>query len=99
MIRRPPRSTLFPYTTLFRSVQHPVPAGVSDDCGQDDRAHALRDGIAEKELERRDQQNEHEKLAKLDADVEGKKLGEQVGAGELQRFPQSKRATETVHQA
>src|SRR2546427_9501178 len=24
MIRRPPRSTLFPYTTLFRSVRHPV---------------------------------------------------------------------------
>src|SRR5256885_7089343 len=24
MIRRPPRSTLFPYTTLFRSIQHPV---------------------------------------------------------------------------
>src|SRR5256885_3642837 len=23
MIRRPPRSTLFPYTTLFRSVIHP----------------------------------------------------------------------------
>src|SRR2546426_5176729 len=23
MIRRPPRSTLFPYTTLFRSVQYP----------------------------------------------------------------------------
>src|SRR2546426_7326471 len=23
MIRRPPRSTLFPYTTLFRSVGHP----------------------------------------------------------------------------
>src|SRR2546427_7680281 len=29
MIRRPPRSTLFPYTTLFRSHQlpHPYPAG------------------------------------------------------------------------
>src|SRR2546430_7773969 len=27
MIRRPPRSTLFPYTTLFRSLDHgPVPA-------------------------------------------------------------------------
>src|SRR2546430_17343420 len=26
MIRRPPRSTLFPYTTLFRSL--PVPTGV-----------------------------------------------------------------------
>src|SRR2546429_1115440 len=24
MIRRPPRSTLFPYTTLFRSVEHAV---------------------------------------------------------------------------
>src|SRR3712207_8008118 len=29
MIRRPPRSTLFPYTTLFRSgvFRHPAPAG------------------------------------------------------------------------
>src|SRR4051812_49930735 len=26
MIRRPPRSTLFPYTTLFRSVLHQRPA-------------------------------------------------------------------------
>src|ERR1051325_12213583 len=26
MIRRPPRSTLFPYTTLFRSVQHEIAA-------------------------------------------------------------------------
>src|SRR5256885_11569247 len=25
MIRRPPRSTLFPYTTLFRSVANPLP--------------------------------------------------------------------------
>src|SRR2546422_6598546 len=25
MIRRPPRSTLFPYTTLFRSTPHPNP--------------------------------------------------------------------------
>src|SRR6266511_4260703 len=25
MIRRPPRSTLFPYTTLFRSRQPPIP--------------------------------------------------------------------------
>src|SRR3712207_8520816 len=40
MIRRPPRSTLFPYTTLFRSigpdppsVVPPVPAGQSAACG------------------------------------------------------------------
>src|SRR3712207_8974424 len=26
MIRRPPRSTLFPYTTLFRSGQYPIDA-------------------------------------------------------------------------
>src|SRR5438132_3278982 len=37
MIRRPPRSTLFPYTTLFRSLilpaenLHPVPDAVSSD--------------------------------------------------------------------
>src|SRR5688572_32550706 len=31
MIRRPPRSTLFPYTTLFRSLGHPGRArGVED---------------------------------------------------------------------
>src|SRR3712207_8595445 len=29
MIRRPPRSTLFPYTTLFRSHEHEVRVGVS----------------------------------------------------------------------
>src|SRR2546430_7702449 len=28
MIRRPPRSTLFPYTTLFRSLTAPSPARV-----------------------------------------------------------------------
>src|SRR2546426_4464570 len=29
MIRRPPRSTLFPYTTLFRSVRDPRESGLS----------------------------------------------------------------------
>src|ERR1039457_38060 len=28
MIRRPPRSTLFPYTTLFRSVVNNIPASI-----------------------------------------------------------------------
>src|SRR2546430_13430060 len=31
MIRRPPRSTLFPYTTLFRSEPHPVRQVISPD--------------------------------------------------------------------
>src|SRR3982750_4936058 len=43
MIRRPPRSTLFPYTTLFRSPFRPpahacrLPAGVADASGGADR--------------------------------------------------------------
>src|SRR3712207_9522082 len=37
MIRRPPRSTLFPYTTLFRSdvQQHLVPVDLDDDAFDD----------------------------------------------------------------
>src|SRR2546422_5650371 len=31
MIRRPPRSTLFPYTTLFRSFGRPKPGGIKVD--------------------------------------------------------------------
>src|SRR2546427_3997749 len=30
MIRRPPRSTLFPYTTLFRSLEAALDAGAED---------------------------------------------------------------------
>src|SRR5256712_9878724 len=30
MIRRPPRSTLFPYTTLFRSLERPELAALTD---------------------------------------------------------------------
>src|SRR5256885_8555077 len=37
MIRRPPRSTLFPYTTLFRSGHHPVLV-VDGGCGAGARA-------------------------------------------------------------
>src|SRR2546430_8440175 len=51
MIRRPPRSTLFPYTTLFRSVllaHHAVPAAVPHDAaagggGRSAPAHARVD--------------------------------------------------------
>src|SRR3712207_8503092 len=34
MIRRPPRSTLFPYTTLFRSRHPRLHAGLDDDGGE-----------------------------------------------------------------
>src|SRR5947209_13674683 len=32
MIRRPPRSTLFPYTTLFRSKKNPWQANTASEC-------------------------------------------------------------------
>src|SRR2546426_8258561 len=42
MIRRPPRSTLFPYTTLFRSTaRHPWPRTISSAEALPARAHAL----------------------------------------------------------
>src|SRR3712207_7730479 len=34
MIRRPPRSTLFPYTTLFRSARNPAPRACYCRCGK-----------------------------------------------------------------
>src|SRR2546422_5374615 len=39
MIRRPPRSTLFPYTTLFRSFED---VGRVEDCGAVHRQHRFR---------------------------------------------------------
>src|SRR2546430_6561134 len=47
MIRRPPRSTLFPYTTLFRSVHVPVvrrvPVVKAEEARPDHRAQPLRE--------------------------------------------------------
>src|SRR3989475_11988981 len=60
MIRRPPRSTLFPYTTLFRSLafipqalEAPAVPGLDVDDGRElvDRALEIRD-LAERELQR-----------------------------------------------
>src|SRR3989449_7135858 len=52
MIRRPPRSTLFPYTTLFRSVP--------------DAAHeALRDLVRAREAAKRDQLRARNRLTKF----------------------------------
>src|SRR2546428_6722186 len=42
MIRRPPRSTLFPYTTLFRSAHHNVKSQ-----GQNDKHGGICDRVQE----------------------------------------------------
>src|SRR3712207_7490859 len=64
MIRRPPRSTLFPYTTLFRSVLAARPAAVGldrehgggrelADAGQD-RVRRRHDGVPAQVVVQRD---------------------------------------------
>src|SRR5256885_3889556 len=45
MIRRPPRSTLFPYTTLFRSVQRRLLSSILPKLSSDDQRELSR-GIA-----------------------------------------------------
>src|SRR6266513_5788910 len=43
MIRRPPRSTLFPYTTLFRSLDRDLPAALrAEEIGVAERHHQRR---------------------------------------------------------
>src|ERR1039457_5906532 len=45
MIRRPPRSTLFPYTTLFRSQLHDIPVfEAADQCSELAKAWGSRGG-------------------------------------------------------
>src|SRR3712207_8660390 len=44
MIRRPPRSTLFPYTTLFRSSGHGPLRGGGDPLLHGDCVHSVRAG-------------------------------------------------------
>src|SRR3989475_7370593 len=48
MIRRPPRSTLFPYTTLFRSGVAVIGLGPGHGC----RAQGLRGGTASQPVQR-----------------------------------------------
>src|SRR2546422_1432749 len=55
MIRRPPRSTLFPYTTLFRSER----ALVHLDHGSRDLVQSLGNSIAMHRLQRQNRSEEH----------------------------------------
>src|SRR2546426_6954957 len=50
MIRRPPRSTLFPYTTLFRSLEERVGFAIDDAVALLD--HGTADGLGEMALAR-----------------------------------------------
>src|SRR2546422_1727099 len=47
MIRRPPRSTLFPYTTLFRSNGSRLSCGAELERSQTEFCHAVRQDVTE----------------------------------------------------
>src|SRR5438309_11779486 len=42
ILRRPPRSTLFPYTTLFRSLEGEAVLATDEDVGKADRGFEVR---------------------------------------------------------
>src|SRR3712207_8987929 len=65
MIRRPPRSTLFPYTTLFRSLDQP-PHGEILALNGDDHLVGRRQGVDRQQPERRRSVDADEVVVLLD---------------------------------
>src|SRR3712207_7054148 len=51
MIRRPPRSTLFPYTTLFRSVERVAQQIVREAVALDPRGNGHDDALRERRVD------------------------------------------------
>src|SRR3712207_8296648 len=62
MIRRPPRSTLFPYTTLFRSIYRQGQGGVRPRPGRDRQASGRGGGGGRGDGGRQDQPRAQEGL-------------------------------------
>ena len=85
--RKSPRST------------RPVPGGVSHQGRQDDRADPLGHRAPEGEIQQRHEQEQHQELPQLHADVEGHEGRQQVGSRELQRLPEGEREAEPVDEA
>src|SRR2546426_2169268 len=87
MIRRPPRSTLFPYTTLFRSVREDVLwSSAEDDLTAVDRVEAVGDARRVHEVGLGDQHGDAERLDCLDrrdeaGDDHGRQPPERVRRG------------------
>src|SRR3712207_7978347 len=60
MIRRPPRSTLFPYTTLFRSAQYGHPEQ-DEDAHQRDEVHHHGDARQRERIGNAQDREDHER--------------------------------------
>ena len=83
---------------LLAALDHPVPGGVGDERGQDDDAQPFRQHVFEEKIERGDQHQQHGDLSDLNPEVEPEQRGEEMVAGELQRFAQCEGEAEAVHE-
>src|SRR2546422_4278746 len=92
MIRRPPRSTLFPYTTLFRSQRHvlSVQKGINADVGlagvhagpsAGDRAELVADGVFD--LERDVIKARERAMLRADLELDRAAGGKPVAPGQV----------------
>src|SRR2546427_8648328 len=87
MIRRPPRSTLFPYTTLFRSrlhrgvVQDGVGGGIGDRDGADHPVGPDDDLDVDRAAEPAPTRGERVAQRLLDARAEPSEIGAVLGSG------------------
>ncbi len=81
------------------ALHHPMPGRVRHQRRENDGPHALRHNPSEQQFQSRDQQHQYQELSQLDPDIERQQRRQQVGAGKLQRLPESERETEAVDQA
>src|SRR5205809_5204867 len=75
MIRRPPRSTLFPYTTLFRSLA----PGFQEDVWFDQHRHVAADAIARSEEHTSELQSRLHLVCRLLLEKKKKTIDPQAG--------------------
>src|SRR2546429_6727639 len=86
MIRRPPRSTLFPYTTLFRSAHGQADTGL-DALGGSDRVHARRGPRREPGCAPRSEEHTSELQSRLHLVCRLLLAKKKITQGQLDRLP------------
>src|SRR3712207_6917535 len=84
MIRRPPRSTLFPYTTLFRSGQRPE---------GDHRRHRGERDEQRGEAEQADDDVRDDRRAEAPAEASEHRLGKAAVAAHGEEDPRDRKST------
>src|SRR5438046_6675385 len=93
MIPPPPRSTLFPYTTLFRSAGHSRRANRDDVEGRDRTPEAFEGELARSEEHTSELQSLTNLVCRLL--LEKKKKKQQEGQTEVKQYRKTERTTKT----